>query len=372
MATYYIGLMSGTSLDGIDAVIVDFSSPRPVVVACYYQAFPSELRTRLKRLCFHNTVELSELGSLDAKLGVLSAQTVNKLLAQAQIPASMITAIGSHGQTVYHAPQHNDPFTIQIGDPNRISQLTGIPVIADFRRADIAAGGQGAPLVPAFHRANFQSDQENRVVVNIGGIANITILPKDDTAPITGFDTGPGNTLLDFWVHKHKGIEYDVNSRFGRSGRVCQALLEIMLSDNYFSQPAPKSTGQEYFSGQWMDAKLKHYGRPVEAADIQATLYQLTTISITDAIQTSAPETQRILLCGGGAHNKLLMEKLSAQLAGRTIETTEAFGIKPDWVEATAFAWLAFCFNQKLPGNLPSVTGASHSVILGGYYFVKT
>ncbi|MEE9426078.1 MAG: anhydro-N-acetylmuramic acid kinase [Methylococcales bacterium] len=366
--SYYIGLMSGTSLDGIDAALVDFTSSQPQLITCYYQAFNTELQTRLKNLCYQNTVNLPEFGSLDCELGTLFAQSVAQLLTQANLPATNITAIGSHGQTIYHSPHTVQPFSLQIGDPNRISKLSGIPVVADLRRADIAAGGQGAPLVPAFHQTLFQSDHESRVIVNIGGIANITVLPTSTTSQVIGFDTGPGNTLLDFWAHKHTGLAYDEDSRFGRSGKLCGRLLETMLKDEYFSQPAPKSTGQEHFSAKWLNTMLKQLGQSLPAADVQTTLYELTARTIADAIQSVAPDTQRVLTCGGGVHNTLLMERLETNLNRYTIESTAALGADPDWIEAMAFAWLAHCFVENIPSNLPSVTGANRPVVLGGYY----
>ncbi|MEE9346293.1 MAG: anhydro-N-acetylmuramic acid kinase [Methylococcales bacterium] len=366
--SYYIGLMSGTSLDGIDAAIVDFSNNRSELVSCYYQSFNAELQARLKKLCYQTTINLPELGRLDCELGTLFSQCITKLLIQADLPASSITAIGSHGQTIYHSPQTAHPFSLQIGDPNRISKLSGIPVVADFRRADIAVGGQGAPLVPAFHQAQFQSDQENRVIVNIGGIANITALPTSTTTQVIGFDTGPGNTLLDVWTRKHQRLNYDKDSSFGRSGRLCNPLLEVMLKDDYFSQPAPKSTGQEYFSEQWLNNILNQFEQAIPASDVQTTLYELTARSIATAIHTTEPNVQRVIVCGGGVHNTLLMERLEANLSHSTVESTAILGVDPDWVEAMAFAWLAHCFVEKIPSNLPSVTGANHPVVLGGYY----
>lgn len=366
--SYYIGLMSGTSLDGIDAAIVDFSNNQPDLIANYFQPFETELKSRLNKLCYRNTVNMPELGSLDCELGTLFAQCISQLLIQVDIPLASITAIGSHGQTIYHSPDTLQPFSIQIGDPNRISKLSGIPVVADFRRADIAVGGQGAPLVPAFHQAIFQSSQENRVIVNIGGIANITVLPTSNKSPVIGLDTGPGNTLLDFWINKHQGIAFDQDSQFGRSGTLCESLLEIMLNDDYFSKPAPKSTGQEHFSELWLNASLKQQGHTVPAADVQATLYELTARTIADAIQSVAPNTQRILVCGGGVHNALLMDRLEANIDDCAVESTSTLGVDPDWVEAMAFAWLAHCFVEQIPGSLPSVTGANRPVISGGYY----
>ncbi|HFD12481.1 MAG TPA: anhydro-N-acetylmuramic acid kinase [Crenotrichaceae bacterium] len=364
----YIGLMSGTSLDGVDAALVRFSGIKPEIIGSYYYRFNPELRTRLKSLCYQSTAELLELGSLDTELGNIFAQCINTLLLKTNTNPNAVTAIGSHGQTIFHSPLLKHPFSLQIGNPNQISKLTGIPVVTDFRRADIAVGGQGAPLVPAFHKAIFQTDQENRVILNIGGIANITVLPKTDTSPVIGFDTGPGNTLLDSWILKHKNKPFDENSCFGRAGNVCPDMLANMLKDQYFSQPAPKSTGQEHFSMQWLDTYIRDRQQPVIAADVQATLYELTATTIADAIHTTAPETHRILVCGGGIHNPMLMEKLTSKLPQYSIESTETLGINPDWVEAMAFAWLAYCFVQKIPGNLPSVTGALRPVVLGGHY----
>ncbi len=366
--SFYIGLMSGTSLDGIDAALVDFSNNQSKLIQCYYQSFDSELQTRLKKLCYQETVNLPELGRLDCELGTLFAQCIRKLLIQADLPATSITAIGSHGQTIYHSPHTAHPFSLQIGDPNRISKLSGIPVVADFRRADIAVGGQGAPLVPAFHQAIFQSDQENRVIVNIGGIANITVLPTSTSAQVIGFDTGPGNTLLDAWTRKHQKLAYDEDSCFGRSGKLCNPLLERMLKDDYFSQPAPKSTGQEYFSEQWLNNTLNQLEQSASASDVQTTLYELTARTIADAIQSVAPNTQRILVCGGGVQNALLMERLEANLSQSTVASTAILGVDPDWVEAMAFAWMAHCYVENMPSNLPSVTGADRPVVLGGYY----
>ena len=366
--SYYIGLMSGTSLDGLDAALVDFSHHQPTLVNSHYQPYTAELKARLKKICYQKTIDLPELGSLDSELGAVFAESVNNLLNQSEFAATRVKAIGTHGQTIFHAPNSAHPFSLQIGDPNRISKLTGIPVIADFRRADIAVGGQGAPLVPAFHQAVFQSNRENRVIVNIGGIANITILPKESDKPVVGFDTGPGNTLIDSWVFKHKGKPYDEESLFGRTGSSCKSLLEVMLKDNYFRQPAPKSTGQEYFSDQWLQKQINYINNAVSSADIQATLYELTATTVADAIHATAPGTNRILVCGGGTKNSMLMERLRANLKQYTVETTETLGINPDWVEAIAFAWLAYCFVHKKTSNLPSVTGASRPVILGGQF----
>ncbi len=366
--SYYIGLMSGTSLDGIDAALVDFSNNPPQLLCSHYQAFNNDLKTRLEKLCFQTSIELPDLGALDSELGSVFSECILQLIAKSQLSPDSISAIGSHGQTIYHSPRSSHPFSLQIGDPNTISKQCGIPVIADFRRADIAVGGQGAPLVPAFHKAVLQSEQRHRTIVNIGGIANITILSDNLSAPIIGFDTGPGNTLLDYWSRSHTGKLFDIDGQLGRSGATCQSLLKLLRDDCYFNQPAPKSTGQEHFSTLWLNNNLDQLNQAISVADVQATLYELTASTIADAIQAAAPETQQILICGGGAHNPLLMERLKANLAQYSVESTMTVGIDPDWVEAMAFAWLAYCFIEKIPSNLPSVTGAARPVILGGCY----
>ncbi len=365
---YFIGLMSGTSLDGVDAALVDFSGRQPQLAGSYYHPYSAELITRLQAICYQQTIEFEALGRLDVELGLVFAECTKTLLSKTKLTPGDIRAIGSHGQTVYHSPNPPHPFTIQIGDPNQISKLTGIPVVADFRRADMAVGGQGAPLVPAFHHAVFQSAQENRVIVNIGGIANATILPRSSHQSVTGFDTGPGNTLIDLWSKRHCHKAFDENSELGRQGNICQSLLKLMLTDYYFNQSGPKSTGQEHFSAQWLDTILGKHDKAVSIADIQATLYELTATSIAASIQANMPATQRVLVCGGGTHNTLLMERLQANLTGTPVTTTESLGVHPDWVEAMAFAWFAQQYMQHKPGNLTGVTGAERGAVLGGLY----
>ncbi|QSA98207.1 anhydro-N-acetylmuramic acid kinase [Methylococcus sp. EFPC2] len=362
---YFIGLMSGTSLDGIDAVLVSFTDERPEVHATYYRAYEPELRQALARLCYAEKVEMRALGEADARLGLLFGACVTQLLEEAGIGRDQVAAIGSHGQTVFHHPQGPHAFSLQIGDPSRIAQTTGITTIADFRRRDIAAGGQGAPLAPAFHRAVFQSREEERVIVNLGGIANLTVLPKTGDGPVFGFDSGPGNTLMDGWVAEHLGHPRDDDGTWARSGRVDVALLQALLSDPYFDRPPPKSTGQEYFSRRWLHEHLAE--RSLRSEDVQATLCELTASSVTQAISRYAPDAGRILLCGGGVHNGYLRERI-AGLAHGPVASTASLGLHPDWVEAVAFAWLARQTLNGLPGNLPEVTGAGQPVVLGGIY----
>lgn len=371
MADLYIGLMSGTSGDGIDAAVVDFGATQPRLIDFTCLPFPPDIRPELSRLTStRESISLKDYGTLDSRLGHLFATAVNHLLAQAGLPATAIMAIGSHGHTMYHAPDLQPPFSLQIGDPNIIAQTTGITTVADFRRRDIAAQGQGAPLAPAFHHACFADTEENRVVANIGGIANITALPKNDLKPPTGFDTGPGNTLMNQWIGQHKAAEYDKDGAWAHSGRRQQKLLEALKADPYFAEDAPKSTGREYFSLHWLQQKLSRLTATCSPQDIQAGLCHLTAETLCEAIRRYAPETERVLVCGGGVHNKFLMT-LIRQLMDCPVESTENYGVHPDHVEAIAFAWLARQTINFRPGNLTSVTGAVTPTILGGIYPVK-
>ncbi|SHE19668.1 anhydro-N-acetylmuramic acid kinase [methanotrophic endosymbiont of Bathymodiolus puteoserpentis (Logatchev)] len=368
MATeYYIGLMSGTSLDGIDAGLYDFSKKQARVINFYYQPYSQKIKQKIHALSnTYHAISLSDFGELDSLLGTLYAEACINLLRQSDINASAIKAIGSHGQTICHSPYSKTPFTLQIGDPSIISQKTQITTVADFRRKDIAAGGQGAPLVPAFHRALFHSPTENRVIVNIGGIANVTLLPKDLHQNILGFDTGPGNTLMDYWIYTHQNLHYDVGGHWAATGKVQPRLLKHLKNDPYFSTLPPKSTGPEYFSASWLNHKLAK--QPIcKTEDIQRSLCQLTAETISDAIQKFAPKTDKVFICGGGIHNQTLLQALKAQL-NLPVVSTETEGVHPDQVEAMAFAWLAKQTMQGLTGNLPETTGAKEAVILGGIY----
>jgi anhydro-N-acetylmuramic acid kinase len=366
MQEFYIGLMSGTSLDGIDAALVDFSANQAQLVGFEYLPFPEDIQSAIQRLSKPDAlISLKEYGAMDARLGHLFADIVNTLLAKADMPASSVKAIGSHGLTVYHAPEIKFPFSLQIGDPNVIAELTGITTVADFRRRDIAAKGQGAPLVPAFHQAVFQHPDEHRCIVNIGGIANITVLPKHQSSAVIGFDTGPGNTLMDLWIKLHRNLPYDKNGAWAKTGNIDHDLVELLKQDAYFSSAPPKSTGKEYFSLPWIYQYFDAFS--YKAEDIQASLCFLTAITICDAIKEHAPTTERILICGGGIHNEYLLE-LIQQNIGCPVESTEQYGLHPDHVEAVAFAWLARQTLNNLPGNLKEVTGAIDSVILGGIY----
>lgn len=366
MSDLFIGLLSGTSMDGIDAALVRFG-PRPELVATHAQPFPEELRREMLALAVPGENEIDRLGVVDAQLGKAFAHAVRALLQEARVDASQVRAIGSHGQTIRHRPTLKPGFTLQIGDPNVIAAETGIPVVADFRRKDMALGGQGAPLVPAFHDAVFRSAEKDRVVVNIGGIANITVLPADPAGSVAGFDTGPGNTLLDQWARRMLSRPMDRDGAFAARGTVDAALLNRFLEDRYFAQPPPKSTGPEYFTRDWLDRKLGPAPRAGE--DVQATLLELTARSIADGVRKftslSAPD---VFVCGGGARNGALMRALQRQFAGQTVATTERLGVAVDWVEAMAFAWLARERIERRPGNCPRVTGAARGAVLGGLY----
>ncbi|MDO9169437.1 MAG: anhydro-N-acetylmuramic acid kinase [Methylobacter sp.] len=366
MPELYIGLMSGTSLDGIDAALVDFKDNKVKLIEFEYLPFPDEIQSTIQQLSKPDAlISLKEYGTMDTRLGVLFAESVNSLLAKADIPASAVHAIGSHGLTIYHAPEIKLPFSLQIGDPNIITELTGITTVADFRRRDIAAQGQGAPLVPAFHQAVFHHPNEHRCIVNIGGIANITVLPKQLSAQVIGFDTGPGNTLMDLWIKLHQNLSYDKNGAWGQSGNIDHDLVALLKQDPYFNAAPPKSTGKEYFSLPWVYQYFDAFS--YKAEDIQASLCFLTAITICDAIKKYAPATERVLICGGGIHNGYLLELIQQHL-GCPVESTEKYHLHPDHVEAMAFAWLARQTMNNLPGNLKEVTGAINSVILGGIY----
>ncbi len=363
---YFIGLMSGTSLDAIDAALVDFSETTPKLIEQIQYPLPADLRAKILALCEPGDNEIQRMGALDSTLGDLFAETTIQLLTKANIDAQEVVAIGSHGQTVRHCPEASPPFTLQIGDPNVIAQRTRITTVADFRRRDVAAGGQGAPFAPAFHKAFFSSDK-NRIILNIGGIANLTFLPADHSQPIIGFDTGPGNVLIDAWCQSQNRGTYDPGGEWAATGTIIESLLNQMLTEPYFQLPHPKSTGRERFNHQWLQNQpgLSETGSP---ADICATLVELTAITIGESVKTGFAHCQELFICGGGARNQFLVNRIAAQLPAFKVGTTEELGVNPDWVEAMGFAWLA---KQSLEGNqvkLASVTGASQNCILGGIY----
>ena len=349
-------------MDAVEGVLADFETTPPTLVALCSEPLPDELREKLKQM--NAATPLAEVMTLDSRIADIFADTANSLLRSAGINADAVTAIGSHGQTVWHAPADDPAWTLQIGDPNRIAWQTGITTIADFRRMDMAAGGEGAPLVPIFHAAMFRHEQ-SRVILNLGGIANITVLPGDSTQPVTGFDTGPANTLLDAWAWRYLQTPCDRGGTWAASGKVIPELLKQLLADPYFHQPAPKSTGPEYFNLGWLGTWLEEHYAP---ADVQATLVQLTAQSVAGAIRGHAAGTQEVIACGGGVYNPVLMTAIGEALAPIKVTTTAEYGLAPDKIEALCFAWLARERLANQPGNLPSVTGARQPVILGGIY----
>ena len=364
-SSIYIGLISGTSMDAIDCALVDFSDRRPSQIDFINQEIPEDLRQKLLSLCEDHHGQINLLGETDVEFARHLALAANRILDKNGLKPSQIAAIGSHGQTIRHQPERNAPFTIQIGDPNTVVELTGITTVADFRRRDMAAGGQGAPIVPAFHREIFSSADINRIVLNIGGMANITVLRK--SGEIAGFDTGPGNVLMDTWIQEHQGHPYDRDGHWAKSGKVDPALLDVLLDEPYFSQPPPKSTGRELFNLPWLQAKLEDFTGKIANKDIQATLLALTVSSIGDAIQTALKKGE-IIVCGGGANNAFLLESLAAALPEFRVLRSSALGVLEDSVEAVAFAWLAHQTLNRKPVDFTPFTGAKHPVIAGGIY----
>ena len=360
----YVGAISGTSVDGLDLALLE-DGFRPRIVTGETVALPPELRRALLALSRPGEDGLDACGLADAALGDFIGRAVINFLQRAGIPPSAIHAIGSHGQTVRHRPQTTPSFTVQIGDPHRIAEITGIQTVADFRRRDMAAGGQGAPLVPPFHRALFGETEETRAVLNIGGIANLTLLPENRSEPVRGFDTGPGNGLMDAWIAEQRGDQFDADGDWGASGTPDPSLLGQCLADPFFAAPPPKSTGREYFHLAWLRARRSLAG--LSSADVQATLRCLTAESIAFALAAWCPGAKRVIVCGGGRRNQRLMRELADRLPCR-VETSEAFGVDGDSLEAAAFAWLAARRLAFEPGNEPAVTGASGLRVLGAVY----
>ncbi|WP_423063016.1 anhydro-N-acetylmuramic acid kinase [Candidiatus Paracoxiella cheracis] len=371
----YIGLLSGTSMDAVDAVLIDFSSDKKSpfkLITTYSEPISTPLKQALIKLCKPGQNAINRMGRADIELGRLFAHSCLQLLKKANVDAKEIRAIGSHGQTIRHAPNTNYPFTLQIGDPNIIAAMTGITTVADFRRRDMALGGQAAPLAPAFHNFILRNPNENRWVLNIGGIANLTYLAADKKTPVLGFDTGPGNTLSDVWCSTHLGKSYDDAGQWASSGQINPELLTVLLSDAYFQVAPPKSTGREYFNLHWLQQQLYGLASRPSPIDIQATLLELTARSIANAIHSIETAPGSIWICGGGTHNQKLMTRLNELCEKHRITTTEEIGVHPDWVEAMCFAWLAQQTLKGLPGNLPSVTGAKQPTILGAIYPANT
>ncbi len=364
-AAVYVGLMSGTSLDSVDAVAVSFE-PKFTLVATHTEAIPDQLKQSITRLMLPSDKEIDRMGKIDIQLGQLFAKAANELIKSNNLNRSNIQAIGSHGQTVRHRPEFG--FTLQIGDANIIAEQTGITTVADFRRRDMAAGGQGAPLVPAFHHAMLHSSAKDRVLLNIGGMANITYLPSNQEKPISGFDTGPGNILMDAWINDQRKLGYDEDGTWAASGKINNNLLSSLLQLEYFQEAPPKSTGREQFNLNWLKQKLHNFNH-IQPEDVQATLAALTAQTIADSIKRFTPCFDfELLVCGGGSHNQFLLQQLRSALPAADIANSDIAGIEADWMEAAAFAWLAMRCLEGKTGNISDATGASGERILGAIY----
>lgn len=360
----YIGLMSGTSLDGVDGALVEFGDGATRTLAAAYLPFAPSLRADLMALqsAGHNEIEREALAA--NQLAERYAACVAALLAEAGVAAAAVSAVGVHGQTIRHRPELG--FTRQTNNPALLAELTGIDIVADFRSRDVAAGGQGAPLVPAYHQAQFGRPGQTRVLANIGGIANISVLHGD--GGVIGFDTGPGNVLMDYWIGVQLGRAYDADGAWAASGRVLPDLLAALLDEPYFALPAPKSTGRDLFDPAWLETRLAAFPGAA-AADVQCTLTRLTAVTLARAIQQYGAQADTVYVCGGGAYNGTLLGELAAALDGKVaVASTAALGVPPNGVEALAFAWLAYRFTQRKAGNLATVTGAAGARILGALY----
>ncbi|MCB1675467.1 MAG: anhydro-N-acetylmuramic acid kinase [Halioglobus sp.] len=370
-ASLYVGLMSGTSMDAVDAALVSIDSAGTTLIATHLHPIPDPMRRQIAALSRTGPDEIERMGTLDRELGALFAVAALQLLRGASTPPARVAAIGSHGQTIRHRPPCNgrgtpQSFTLQIGDPNTIAEHSGITTVADFRRRDIAAGGEGAPLAPAFHAAAFARPDCGRAIVNIGGFANVTLL--DGARLGAGFDTGPGNSLLDGWIHRHRGEACDRDGRWAAGGTVVPALLERLLQHPFFSRRGPRSTGREAFHMDWLDECIGAQSPVPGPRDVQATLAELTAVSIARGIQSGPVDVAEVYLCGGGAHNRDLVNRLGRHLPGKRLDSTAGIGMAPDWVEAVTFAWLAHQTLRGLAGNAPVVTGARGTRVLGGIY----
>ena len=366
----FIGLMSGTSIDGLDCALVEINGDRVQLLHTLHHDIPAEVREQVATLSHSGPGEIEKLGILDRQIGQLFGNAVMALLHTADKTPADIAAIGSHGQTIRHRPPSGghsceQSFTLQIGDPNTIAETTGITTVADFRRRDIAAGGEGAPLAPAFHLGAFGADNINRAIINIGGIANASLLQGQQL--MAGFDTGPGNTLLDHWIERQRHLAYDRDGQWAASGKVAPELLEKLLAHPYLQLSGPRSTGKEAFNLPWLYDILSGLAE-LAAEDVQATLSQFTAQTIADAIANSALAVTEAYVCGGGAHNTDLVKRLDDAMPDCKVDRTAALGIDPDWVEAATFAWLAASTLAGQPGNAPKVTGAAQPRVLGAIY----
>ncbi|MEX1196853.1 MAG: anhydro-N-acetylmuramic acid kinase [Pseudohongiellaceae bacterium] len=366
---YHIGLISGTSVDAIDCALGDFSGATPVLVASHSEPMPADLRQRLLAHCSADVTTLPALGRMDVELGERFAAAVLQMLDNNGLSPRDITTIGSHGQTLYHSPDGDFPFTLQIADPTIIAARTGIRTVADFRRMDMALGGQGAPLAPLFHQAAFHNPEHRRAVLNLGGIANLTFLPASREEPVSGLDTGPASALMDGWILKHQGKAYDSDGRWARSGSVHTDLLQHLLSDPYFVRPAPKSTGREYFSSTWLDDRLRRTGLDsLPPADVQATLLELSARTVIEGLRFGEARPEQLVVCGGGGRNGALMQRLRELARDIDVIDSGELGIPPDWVEGMTFAWLARRRWNRQAVDCTRLTGAASPALLGGIY----
>ncbi|SEP58482.1 anhydro-N-acetylmuramic acid kinase [Basfia succiniciproducens] len=369
MKQYYIGVMSGTSLDGVDLALMDFTLNPPKLMATDFTPMPEKIREKLTALLRSGETSLRNLGEIDHQLGLLYAESINRFLQKVRLKSEDICAVGCHGQTVWHSPNCEFPFTMQIGDMNLVAAKTGITTVGDFRRKDMALGGQGAPLVPAFHQDLFFAAERLTVVLNIGGISNISVL--EENCPTVGYDVSVGNALLDSWIELYQGKRYDKDALWAKNGKISTALLTDLLAEPFFQQAPPKSTGRELFNLAWLNKKLEKFTALSQTMpspqDVQRTLVEFTALSIANELKKlqKSDRTNLLLVCGGGARNPLIMQRLTALLAEWRVSTTSEFGLDIDYVEAAAFAWLAYRRIHNLPSNLPSVTGAKSEVSLG-------
>lgn len=363
MTEMYVGVMSGTSLDGIDAVLASFKPGKPVRVHHWlYQRYPEDIYSTLGALLKKPQPDTPFAHRIDRMLADLYASVILRLIKNHS--KDDIRAIGCHGQTIIHQPNADPPFTWQVGNGDVVAERTGIPVVHDFRSADMRVGGQGAPLAPAFHLHAFQSSLESRAVVNIGGIANVTYLPADMTQSVIGFDTGPGNALSDQWIREHRNLPYDAHGDWAESANKDEGLLNHLMNDPYFQLPPPKSLDSRKYNLRWLRSQIHAYGKELDAAVVQSTIAAFTARSIAQSIENWTPDVRKIYLCGGGAHNRAIASNLRTD-SGLDVAGTNELGIPPDQVEAVTFAWFAQCRMLNQPANLPSVTGASKAVVLG-------
>lgn len=365
---YFIGVISGTSVDAIDCALIECAPTHTRLLATHAGKYPDSLRSDILSLCDSATISLQNLGTLDNRIAHAFADAINTLLTESGFAADQVAAIGSHGQTIFHQPLGEHRFSTQIGDPNVIAEMTGITTIGDFRRRDMAAGGQGAPLAPLFHQYFFHTPMYRRCVVNVGGMSNMTFLNPAPAATPRGYDTGPGNVLMDIWIQRERGEQYDEAGAWAASGTVDKTLLQRLLNEPYFRLPPPKSTGRELFNQAWLQHRLAGLPHVVHSADVQRTLLELTALTITRSLDESEMPAE-LIVCGGGAHNAALLQRLQQLLPDTRVLRSDECGLSADWVEAVTFAWLAHQTLNRQAVDSRDLTGARHPVIMGGVYY---